>query len=117
MILFTIFSFCWKISNTLIYIGVYVKSEGVCFVKPHNIFFISEMLIIGWSITLYMSHRNRNFFFLFVRALETGRKVGLLRTFLFRFTTSANDLYLFRQCSDIMFILQCQNAQNNCQIV
>ena len=28
--------FIWKISNTLIYIGVYVKSRGFCLASPHN---------------------------------------------------------------------------------
>jgi hypothetical protein len=53
MISFTIFNFCWKISNKLIYIGIYVKSRGFCLAPSHIIFFISEMLIIDWSITLH----------------------------------------------------------------
>ena len=41
----------WKISNKLIHMGVYVKSREFCSISLQNIFFISEMLIIDWSIT------------------------------------------------------------------
>ena len=52
MILIKIFNFCWKITNKLIYIGVYVESRGFCLASPPNIFFISKLIIIDWSITL-----------------------------------------------------------------
>ena len=52
MILIKIFNFCWKIANKLIYIGVYVESRGFCLASPPNIFFISKLIIIDWSITL-----------------------------------------------------------------
>ena len=52
MILIKIFNFCWKIANQLIYIRVYVESRGFCLASPPNIFFISKLIIIDWSITL-----------------------------------------------------------------
>ena len=52
MILIKIFNFFWKIANKLIYIGVYVESRGLCLASPQNIFFISKLIIIDWSITL-----------------------------------------------------------------
>ena len=52
MILIKIFNFCWKIANKLIYIGVYVESRGFCLASPPDIFFISKLIIIDWSITL-----------------------------------------------------------------
>ena len=48
---------------------------------------------------------------LFVQALETGRKGRLWRVFLTHFATSENN------CTYIVFILQCQKVQNNCQIL
>ena len=39
-------------ANKLIYIGVYVESRGFCLASPPNIFFISKLIIIDWSITL-----------------------------------------------------------------
>jgi len=38
---------------------VYVESQGFCLASPPNIFFISEMLIIDWSITYYGVTKNR----------------------------------------------------------
>ena len=35
------------------YIEVYVESRGFCLSSPPNISFISEMLVIDWSITYY----------------------------------------------------------------
>jgi hypothetical protein len=45
---------------------------------------------------------------LFVRALETGRKSILCWAFLPCFEASANELYIFRQCTYIVFIMQCK---------
>ena len=44
-------------------------------------------------------------------------KSRLWRAFLSCFTASANEFDISRQCTYIMFILQYQKAQNNCQIV
>jgi hypothetical protein len=38
--------------NKLIYIGVYLESRGFCLASPPNMFFISKLIIIDWSITL-----------------------------------------------------------------
>jgi len=54
---------------------------------------------------------------LFVRALETGRKTSLWWAFLVCFETSACTFYLYRECTYIVFNLQCQNDQNNSQML
>jgi len=36
VILIKIFSFCWKITNKLIYIGVYVETRGFCLASSQN---------------------------------------------------------------------------------
>ena len=51
----------------------------------------------------------RNICKLFVRALETGS------LFLPCFAASANQFYIYRQCTYIVFILQCLKVKNNCQ--
>ena len=64
MILIKIFNFCWKIANTLIYIGVYVESRGFYLASSPNIFFISKLIIIDWSITLCdVTPESRIYFF------------------------------------------------------
>ena len=50
---------------------------------------------------------------LFVRALETGRKSILCWAFLPCFEASANELYIFRQRTYIVFIMQCKKAQGD----
>jgi len=45
------------------------------------------------------------------------RKASLWRAFQSCFAASANEFYIFWQCTYIVFILQCQKPQNNCQIV
>jgi hypothetical protein len=47
---------------------------------------------------------------LFVRALETGRKSILCWAFLPCFEARANELYIFRQCTYIVFIMQCKKS-------
>jgi hypothetical protein len=59
----------------------------------------------------------RKIYNLFVRALETGRKTIIWQAFLACFASSTNQFYIYRQCVYIVFILQYQNVQNNCQIV
>ena len=45
--------------------------------------------------------------------LKTDRKARIQRAFLACFAESANGFYIFRQCTYIVFIIQCQKAQNN----
>jgi len=40
-----------EISQYLIINDVYVESRGLSLISPKNIFFVSQMLIIDWSIT------------------------------------------------------------------
>ena len=48
--------------------------------------------------------------------IEKGRKAKLLVSLLSCFAANANELYIFRQCRYIVFILQRQKTQNNCLI-
>ena len=50
-------------------------------------------------------------------AFETERKPSLWQALLSCFAASANEFYIFLQCTNIVFILQCPKTQNNCQIV
>jgi len=92
---------------------------------PYIMHYIHVFLltIIFWIITLYIYictqpiHVHcRKIYNVFVRALETGRKTSLWRS-LSCFAANANECYIFRQCTCVMFILQCQKTQNYCQIV
>ena len=51
-----------------------------------------------------------------VRALETGRRASLRRAFHACFAASTNELYILRQCTYFVFILQCQKSRKACQI-
>ena len=44
--------------------------------------------------------------------LETGRKASLWHAFLVQINS-----YVYQHCTCIVFILQCQKVQNNCQIL
>ena len=68
--------------------------------SPQFCFFFSAV-----KCPIYVHCRKINY--LFVRALETGRKYGLWRTFLFCFAASANEFDILRECTSIVFILQC----------
>jgi hypothetical protein len=47
---------------------------------------------------------------LFVRALETGRIASLRRAFQACFAASTNEFNIYRQCTYIVFILQCKRS-------
>jgi hypothetical protein len=53
---------------------------------------------------------------LFVQALVKGRIASLWRAFLSCFAASANELYISRQCTPIVYILQWQKPKTNAKL-
>ena len=51
-----------------------------------------------------------------VRALAASRKISLWRAFLSCFAAIANVFYIFRQCTYIVYILQCQSPKTTAKL-
>jgi hypothetical protein len=88
--------------------------------------FLFYCLSIYWKRILLLLHivnihtLSENIKFICTSFRKADRKANLWRAFLSYFTASANEFYIFRQWTYIVFILQCQkknpNQQQNCLI-
>jgi len=87
--------------------------------KMYFLIVLQKMLWLNGNPKINESYIDKNTYIvekylnLFVRALETGRKSILCWAFLPCFEASANELYIFRQRTYIVFIMQCKKAQGD----